>query len=88
MNQHQWNSDLITKCMRFISKSLFNKRPNFDPERFKKPEPYYGVLHDKYLIANDADTLSKHKNKINNLGKVIQTEKEHQSSILKNSARR
>ncbi len=34
-------------------------RPNFDPDKFKKPEPFYGFIHDKYLISDDANNLKK-----------------------------
>ncbi len=31
----------------------FKYRPSFDPEKYKKPAPFYGFSHDKYLISSN-----------------------------------
>ena len=44
-------------------------RPKFDPDKYKKPSPFYGFSHDQYLISSNqkADT----KKNVNNFSKSI-----------------
>lgn len=44
-------------------------RTDFDAEKFNKPDPYYGFVHDKYIISSE-NPLTKGK-KIEELRKTL-----------------
>lgn len=46
--------DLIIKYLKKKGNYIFLFfRKNFDPEKYKKPDPYHGFIHEQYIISSD-----------------------------------
>ena len=52
----------------------FNRYVKFDPEKYKKPEIYYGYIHDQYIVPhilhgiNNDNNNKRYENEKNNIG--------------------
>ncbi len=69
----------------------FDDKVEFDPNKYKRPEIYFGFTHDQYLVPHILGSKNKKKseekkdeeNKINNEGKQIEEKKVKTKKIKK-----
>ena len=60
----------------------------FDSEKFKKPQPYYGMIRDTYIVPTESFTSSGQLMAGGNKGKIVtkQTNQTNQSNQNKKSS--
>jgi len=56
---------------------------DFDPERFKKPDPNYGFIHDKYIISSDDALRKMNKDQLKKNMDMIKTTDDKVKSLKK-----
>ena len=55
--------DSIIKFSKKKSKIISKIRQFFDPEKYKKPDPYHGYIHEQYIISSDNQIPRKFEDK-------------------------
>lgn len=58
-------SEQIIKEIMKTSIILINFRPQFDSNNYKKPDPFYGFVHDQYIVSSDHTAGKKDNKRVN-----------------------
>ena len=53
MNQQDSIIKFSKKKSKIKKNILYKFRQTFDPEKYKKPDPYHGYIHEQFIISSD-----------------------------------